>query len=96
MEDCARAVRWCDPCQLQKAKPRYLPLQPTEKFSLPFQAWSIDYLPLLPTTNEGYRHCLIMVDVFSKWIELVPMRTKSSAEVAQAVRQHLFARFGLP
>lgn len=37
-----------------------------------------------------------MVDVFSKWVELIPMRTKSSQEVAQVIQLHLIARFGIP
>ena len=59
-------------------------------------AWSIDLLPTLPISPEGYRHCLIMVDAFSKWIELVPLRSKSSQEVANALYNHIFSRFGLP
>lgn len=40
--------------------------------------WAVDYLATLPTTNEGYKHCLVMVDTFSKWVEIIPMRTKTS------------------
>ena len=37
-----------------------------------------------------------MVDVFSKWVELIPMRSKESSEVAEAIRVHVIARFGCP
>jgi Integrase core domain len=79
-----------------KLRPKALPLQPTYKFKVPFRCWSIDYLPLLPETTHGYKHLLICVDTFSKWVELIPMRTKTSAEVAQALRLNIFARFGIP
>lgn len=58
-----------------------LPLKPTNKFSKPFEAWSIDYMPQLPVTEDGYRHILVCVCVFSKWVELLPMKTKTSTEV---------------
>ena len=54
------------------------------------------YLPLLPETTHGYKHLLICVDTFSKWVELIPMRSKTSAEVAQALRLNIFARLGIP
>ncbi len=53
-------------------------------------------MPLLPETAHGYKHLLICVDVFSKWVELIPMRSKSSAEVAQALEMNIIARFGVP
>jgi hypothetical protein len=39
---------------------------------------------------------MICIDPFSKWVELIPMRTKASTEVAQALRFNIFARFGIP
>jgi IS30 family transposase len=79
-----------------KKVPRALPLLPTPKFAAPFRAWAVDYLPRLPETAEGYKHLLILVDPFSKWTELVPMKTKTSSEVAEAIRLHILARFGVP
>ena len=45
---------------------------------------------------DGFKHLLVVVDTFSKWIELIPMRSKSSIEVAEVFRQKIFPRFGLP
>ena len=39
---------------------------------------------------------LIAVDVFSKWVELFPMRTKNSSEVWQVLYDGIFCRFRLP
>lgn len=73
-----------------------MPLLPTPKFAAPFQAWAVDYLPTLPETADGYKHILILVDPFSKWTELIPMKTKSSIEVAEAIKLHIISRFGVP
>ena len=95
-EDCATVVAKCVGCQAEKGKLKALPLMPTDKGERPFLVWAIDYITNLPLTVEGYRYLLLMVDVFSKWVELIPMQTKESAEVAAAVRTHVIARFGCP
>lgn len=79
---CTKVVASCVACQKVKLHPKPLPLKPTYKFKVPFRCWAIDYLPLLPESEHGYKHLLICVDTFSKWVELIPMRTKSSNEVA--------------
>lgn len=83
-------------CQKQRGKLLFAPLKPTPKHGCPFACWSIDYLPMLPLTTTGYRHVLLCVDVFSKWVEAVPMRTKSSAEVWEVLYGQIIARYGVP
>lgn len=68
---------------------------PTNKYGRPFMCWAVDYLATLPTTTEGFRHCLVMVDTFSKWVEIIPMRSKASSEVWNRMFE-VFCRFGLP
>ena len=63
---------------------------------MPFKCWSIDLLPTLPTTKNGYRHVLLMVDVFSKWVEVLPLKPKTSSEVWDIMFEEVFCRFGLP
>jgi hypothetical protein len=53
-------------------------------------------LPTLPETEHGYKHALVCIDPFSKWVELFPMRTKTSEEVWNVLYSQLFCRFGLP
>ena len=72
------------------------PLRPTYKYKKPFACWSVDYLPKLPVTQDGYKHCLIMVDVFSKWVELFPMKSKQSSEVWEVMLHNVFYRYGSP
>jgi hypothetical protein len=89
-------VKGCVDCMKLKDKLIQKPLKPTEKLDRPFLCWSIDYLPKLPMNKEGYQHILICVDPFSKWVELFPMRTKSSEEVWSVLYGQLFSRLGLP
>lgn len=93
---CSKVAASCIPCQRIKQAPRPLPLKPTNKFDMPFRCWAIDLLPNLPITEDGYHHLLLCVDVFSKWVELIPLKTKSSLEVAEALRLNIISRFGVP
>lgn len=96
LQDCVGFVGSCVDCQKEKGVLLQLPLKPTYKYERPFLCWSIDYLPRLPKTTSGFSHVLVCVDVFSKWVELFPMRTKESREVWDVLYSQVFTRFGLP
>jgi hypothetical protein len=58
--------------------------------------WSLDFAGPLPLTVWHNRYVLVMVEHFSKWIELVPFPDKSSKEVAYAILDRMFSHFGAP
>ena len=49
-----------------------------------------------PSGPFSERHLLIAVDCFSKWVELVPLRTKESIELAEWLLHELVPRYGVP
>ena len=51
--------------------------------------------PLLPT-SRGAKYVLVMVEHFSKWIELVALLQNSSELAAAAFLDRVQARFGAP
>ena len=58
--------------------------------------WSLDFAgPLLPT-SRGAKYVLVMVEHFSKWIELVALPQNSSELAAAAFLDRVLARFGAP
>ena len=62
----------------------------------PFSAWAIDYIVNLPEMEEGYCYLLLMVNTFTKWVELIPMHSKLSSKVAATLKLHIIACFGVP
>jgi hypothetical protein len=58
--------------------------------------WSLDFAKPLPLTVQHNRYVLVMVEHFSKWIELVPSPDKSSEGVTYAFFDRLFSHFGAP
>ena len=58
--------------------------------------WSLDFAGPLPPTPRGVKYVLVMVEHFSKWIELVALPQNSSESAAAAFLDRVLARFGAP
>ena len=94
-EDIRQYVRTCEVCQQSKrafnTKPP--PLQPQAVDDV-FGRWQMDILSGLPTTKDKYKHILVMVDSYSKWVELFPLRTQEAQEVATVIFREIISRYG--
>ena len=53
--------------------------------------WDVDLMDMtsLAKRNDGYRFVLVCLDVFSRYLWCVPLRTKTGKEVAEALRSVL-------
>lgn len=72
-------------------------MRPTDRPRGPLEGWSIDLITgLEPKSPEGYVHCVVAIDCFSKWVEITPLRDKSSRTMAHWLETHLLPRFGKP
>ena len=96
--DCVRVVGVCLGCQAERSTfTERLPLRPTVKPTAPLQGWSLDLLTdMKPSGPLAERHLLIAVDCFTKWVELIPLKTKESVELAEWLLHELVPRFGVP
>lgn len=59
-----------------------------------FYRWSLDLAGELPETERGYKYVLVMIEHFSKWIILVPLKEKRSAKIRDAFMYHVLSVFG--
>ena len=50
-----------------------------------FYTWATDYIPILLVIHEGYVHICRFIDAYSKWVELLPIRTKTSKKMADSL-----------
>lgn len=66
-----------------------------DKGSLPLDVYHIDYLGPLASTKKNYRHILVIVDAFSKFIWLYPTRSTRTVEVVDRLKRQA-AIFGNP
>ena len=95
-EDVIRYVGECSLCSVVKAGRRRarVHLNPYVA-SYPMHIVHVDLVAGLPEV-DGYKYILVIVDKFTKWVELVPLRSKDASEMQQALTANLLCRFGLP
>lgn len=86
-----RLCKTCHGCQTVGASTPPEPLQRVVPPSGPWQDCAADLLGPLPTGE----HLLVIVDYYSRYFEVVIMRSTTSTKVIQAL-QPIFARFGIP
>lgn len=96
-------VKRCEPCQIANA------VQKTSKITLtqeivpsPWVSLAIDLcepswmLPLSATRSGLFRYIMVTVDRFSKWVELLPLESKSSKEISEKFESQILYRLGSP
>lgn len=62
----------------------------------PFQILSMDFIQSLPRSKSGNTHLLVLMDLFSKWTMLFPVKKIASDIVIRLVEQHWFRRYSVP
>jgi len=56
--------------------------------------WNLDFVGPLTLTPQHNQYVLVMIEHFSKWLELVPLPDCNSEGVAYAFLDKMFNRFG--
>ncbi|XP_062248239.1 uncharacterized protein LOC133956894 [Platichthys flesus] len=60
----------------------------------PFEHLMMDFIELSP--SEGKSHCLVMVDMWSKWVEAFPASKQTASVVTKALLRDIIPRWGIP
>ncbi|CAF4555940.1 unnamed protein product, partial [Rotaria socialis] len=95
--DVEEYVRACKLCQQYKAsnqKPGGLmsPIVVNE----PWNTVGIDLTGPLPKTRRGNIYILVVIDYFTKWVELFPLTNIKAKTIAQIFVDDVMCRFGFP
>ena len=96
-QDISAFVQGCSTCATAKdpsPKPKAALVPITA--SRPFQTISLDFVGPLPATSSGNAHALSIVDMFTKWAEVVPCPDQSSNSVIHALMFHWIPIYGVP
>jgi len=93
-------VKSCQVCQRVRDPPAYhqnrIPMQPLPACDKPHQRLHIDlYGPFLHG-SDGHRYILSIVDAFSKWLSLIPVKNKEARTIFTAIHSEIICRFGAP
>ena len=86
----------CNICYRGKSKTKSNePLTPNSVANSPRQIVAYD-VATLPWSGEQSRYFLLMTDLFSKWVELAPMRDQTSRSILTALNTSWINRHGPP
>ncbi len=97
-KEVATYVATCTSCQAKgrQEPPQRHTLVPTAS-GFPFQRIHIDFVgPMTPGKLTGAKWLLTIKDVFSKWVEAVPLKQATAEAAARALEDTIFCRFGYP
>lgn len=62
-------------------------LNPIDKFDVPLHTLHVDHVGLLSTTAKGYKQLFVVVDGFSKFVWLYPVKNLTTSEVINRLQQ---------
>ena len=90
-------VKTCEDCNLRKRhyggkKASLIPLE----VSLPFERVSLDLVGKLPTTKEGNKWLLTIIDHRTRWPIAIPLKSADAKTVAKAFFDHVCTVFSIP
>jgi hypothetical protein len=97
MEDAVKQfIRECPICQkMSQIKPAIKAAKFVQEHSEPMKYISMDTIGPLPVDEDGNKYILVMIDNFSRFIDLHSTKTVEALPAAKAVLQHI-GRFGAP
>lgn len=96
--DIRKYVLSCETCRSSKHTSQTLraPMGELRPTSRPWQAIAIDFMGPFPRSKAGYTHILVVVDLFSKFVLIHPLRAATSKHTIQFLEDRIFDVFGTP
>ena len=90
-------VQSCTVCAADKI-PQKRPKAPLGHLTsgAPWDCLAIDYLGPLPKTKNGNKHILVLTDHFTKYVEVLPVKTQLAEECALQIANNFISRWGAP
>ena len=86
----------CLVCQFNKSTLPAHKVKPSNFKRAPQVCWSIDIIPNMPKTSNGYSAILLAVDTFTGYVNLAPMKSRSTEDIMEALRNAVFNPFQIP
>ena len=63
----------------------------------PFAVWGIDIIgEIRPNASNGHKYIVVVIDYFSRWIEVESFGTLKAKQMAKFIEKSLICRYGVP
>ena len=91
---------WCRECaDCQRAKVTSQPSAPIQPISVPARRFThlhLDLVGPLTASVEGFTHVMTMIDITTRWVEVIPLSSTTAFACADALIAGWISRFGVP
>jgi transposase InsO family protein len=94
--DVRQFVARCAFCQLRKTRHQKFGFLNPISVEQPWQLVGMDLYGELPRTFRGNRWVLVLIDHFTKWPEIIPLRHIDASTIAGCIHKYLICRHGCP
>jgi hypothetical protein len=97
-EDIVKHSTDCINCKLRRSYQRrpQVPIMKYDDTKRPLDRVHIDLTGPLPTTKGGHKYIMVIKDYLTKYVWLIPLRTKGAVEVAEAFVGEFVCQAGIP
>ena len=95
--DVFKYVQACRDCQ--QFKYNNSPLSASIKLHTITQPWhtiGVDIMGPFPPTPHQKKYLLVVVDYFTRWVELFPLRRTTATDIANILINEMICRYGAP
>jgi len=86
----------CVLCQFNQNQPIHHPYQRFNQVYAPRVTWACDIIPSLPLTKKGNNAMFLAVDMFTGYIQLAPLKSRTTPDLIEAVLRTIITPFGPP
>lgn len=96
--DIRKFVRNCDVCCAVKStnQNQIAPMGKLRSCSRPWEIIYLDFIGPLPRSKSGFCFVLMVVDGFSKFVHVHPLRTATTRAAIKCIEEHIFLTYGTP
>ncbi|CAL8992690.1 unnamed protein product [Prunus brigantina] len=97
LKDCIEYAKGCQDCQ-RHGPVQHVPGEPMNPIvkAWHFKGWAMDVIGQIhPEWSKGHKYILVATNFFTKWVESVPLKKVTQAEVLVFIEKTIIYRFGL-
>lgn len=91
-------VRNCEVCRASKSSNmvQRAPMGDRINVNRPWQALYVDFVGPFPRSKNGFVYIFVVVDAFSKFVHILPMRVATAKGIIKFLENNIFLVFGVP
>ncbi|GKT26098.1 hypothetical protein ADUPG1_013238 [Aduncisulcus paluster] len=94
--DLRKWVKTCVTCQKIRGAPKKRVTRFRSEMEMPFHTICVDTMGPFPASSDGTMYIIVIVDRFSRWVELHPAKSLEAKEASTAIMERIVSRFGVP